>query len=260
MKPAGRRRERILQMLRQKQFATVSDLAETLACSRMTIRRDLDHLESAGLLERSHGAAAISRRITLEFAMGDKVDVSRVEKDAIGRAAARLVAPGQRIILDTGTTTLALARALRTCGSIIVVTTSLTVVSTLLGANSIECMLLGGTVRKSSPDLYGPLLEENLSRMHPDWAFIGCDGLSVDGGLTTGDARVARATALMVAGASRVALLVDSSKAANDSFMKFAELSDLDVLITDDAMPGEILDAARAADVQTIIVHPTEGD
>jgi len=258
MKLSVHRRERILEVLRQQSFATVSALAEALDCSQMTIRRDLGRLEAEGLLERSHGGARVSRRITLEFSMGRKADIRRDEKAAIARAARGLVRPTQHIIIDTGTTTLALAAELRNCENVTVVTTSLAVVSTLLSAEGVECMLLGGVVRESSPDLYGPLLEENLSRLHPDWAFIGCDGISTTGGLTTLDARVARATSLMIAAASNVALLVDSSKAGSDAFITFAQIEDVDVLITDSGMPAEMLEVARAANTRTMVVEPVD--
>ena len=220
----------------------------------MTIRRDLEHLEGQGMLSRSHGGASATRRVRLEFALDERAERFGAQKTAIGRAAASLIAQGDHVLVDTGTTSLALARELRGWEGVSVVTTSLAVVSALLSSPGIECMLLGGIVRENSPDLYGPLLEDNLSRIHPDWAFIGCDGLSIESGLTTSDPRVAHANRLMVRNAGRVALLVDCSKAGRDSFISFADLTDIDVLITDEGMPAEILEAARAVGVETITV------
>jgi len=248
------RQQQILQRLEDESYASVAALARELGCSEMTIRRDLSRLESRGLVERSRGGAAPTRRVRLEFALAETADSRRREKELIGRAAASLVQPGERIMLDTGSTTLAMARELRSRGGISVVTTSLAVLSALLPSNGIEVMLVGGIVRDSSPDLYGPLVEDNLSRIHADWAFIGCDGLSVDAGLTTTDPRVARATSLMATGARRSALLTDSSKARQNSFITFASLGDLDYLITDDGMPAPVLEAARSAGVETILV------
>jgi len=248
-----------MEYLRVHSFATVSGLARELECSEMTIRRDLDRLASRGKVERRHGGAMMTGRVKLEFTLGEKAKKRRLEKVAIAKAAAELIQPGQRIFVDTGTTLQALAWELRHREGIRVVTTSLAVVSVLLSARGVECMLLGGIVREQSPDLYGPLLEDNLSKMHPDWAFIGCDGISVKGGLTTDDPRVAHATSLVVANASRVALLTDSSKAREDSFVTFARMEDVDVLVTDKGMPAEILDAARAAGAETVIVEVEEG-
>jgi len=244
----------ILERLERDSYARVADLAAGLGCSEMTIRRYLSRLETEGLVERSRGGAAITRRVRLEFALYERAQTRRAEKAAIGRAAAALVAEGERIVLDTGTTTLAMARALRGRKGISVVTTSLAIVSELLHAPGMECMLLGGTVRDTSPDLYGPLLEDNLSRIHVDRAFIGCDGLSADGVLMTADARVARATTLMMEKSAKTVLLTDSAKAGRNSFIAFGKVEQLDTLVTDSGMPAEILNLARRAKVEALVV------
>ena len=255
MMPLAHRRERILELIRANSAATVAELAGEFQCSAMTIRRDLAELESRGMVERSRGGAVATRRIALEFALAERAGLHAPQKAAIGRAAAGLVQAGDRIIIDTGTTPLALARELTSREAISVVTPSLAVASVLLQSPGVECMLLGGIVRESSPDLYGPLVEENLSRIHADWAFVGCDGLTVGGGLTTTDVRVARAMALMMANSAKVALLADSSKTAKDSFFRFAGIEDLDYIITDGGFPADVLEAAAAAGVETIVVN-----
>lgn len=251
-----KRREVLLQYMRQKSFATVSDLAARLKCSQMTIRRDLTRLEKEGVLQRSHGGAVISRRIKLEFALAEKAERSRRQKVAIGHAAVDLVEPGERILIGTGTTMLAMAHELGSCEDLSVVTTSLAIASALLSVPGVECMLVGGTLRENSPDLYGPLLEENLSRMHADCAFIGADGVSAKGVLMAIDPRVGRVTSLMLRSSRRVVLLVDSSKAYQNSFIAFGAFDQLDYLITDNGMPVDILDAARDAGVKIIIAKP----
>ena len=256
MKSFAFRQEKILEHLRLDSFVSVSALAEELGCSMMTVRRDLKTLEARGLLDRSHGGASATDRIRLEFAMAERSAAMAEEKDAIGRAAAELVEPGQQIVICTGTTLLAMAHHLVNHEGITVITTSLAIVAALLPAPRVECMLLGGLVRDTSPDLYGPLLEDNLERIHPDWAFIGCDGLSVEGGLTANDPRIARPPAIMIRNSKRTVLLTDSSKAAGDSLISYAELKDIDILITDSAMPHGILNAAREQGVETIVVEP----
>ncbi len=256
MNVKAHRRQEILRRLEQNSFARVEDLAAELGCSQMTIRRDLAELDAEGLVERSRGGAAVTRRVRLDFALYERSALFRSEKIAIGRAAAAQVKNGERILLDTGTTTLTMARALRGRTGISVVTTSLAIVSELLREPGIECMLLGGIVRDSSPDLYGPLLEDNLARLHADRAFVGCDGLSNDGVLMTTDPRVARASALMIENSAFATLLTDSSKAGRNSFISFAKLGQLDCLITDPGMPRPILHQAREAGVETVIVSP----
>lgn len=247
------RKGEILSRLSKDTHVAVSELAAAFGCSEMTIRRDLAKLKAEGLVERSHGGAVATRLARLETALSERAKLRGGEKAAIARVAAPLAKAGQRIILDTGTTTLALARELRTAQGICVVTTSLAVASALLSGKGVECMLVGGTVRDGSPDLCGPLMEENLSRLHADCAFIGCDALSASGELMTTDPRVARASELMVRNSERVALLTDSSKAGRSAFVAFARLDQLDWLVTDAGMPEEYLEMARHAGVEVII-------
>lgn len=256
MARAGQRRQTVLERLDRESFVSVTQLAADIGCSEMTVRRDLARLETEGRLRRQHGGAVPTRMVRLEFAVYERSKVNRAAKRAIACAAEQLIQPGQRIILDTGTTTLALARELRTREGITVVTTSLAIVSALLPARGVECMLVGGTVREASPDLYGPLVEDNLARIHADLAFVGCDGLSDTGELMTTDHRVARATALMIEQSSKAVLLTDSSKAGQKSFITFARLDELDYLVTDEGMPAELLERARASGVETILVSP----
>jgi DeoR family fructose operon transcriptional repressor len=252
---SDQRQRAVLERLDQNAFVSVTRLAEDLGCSEMTVRRDLARLEREGKLRRKRGGAVATRMGRLEFSTYERVKKNRQVKEAIARCAAGLVKRGQRLILDTGTTTLALANELRGGDGITVVTTSLAIVSALMAAPGVECILLGGTVRETSPDLYGPLVEDNLSRLHADVAFIGCDGLGASGELMTTDHRVARATQLMIANSNRAVLLTDSSKAGRSSFVTFGKLDELDCLVTDSGMPGEILESARAAGVETLVVE-----
>jgi DeoR/GlpR family transcriptional regulator of sugar metabolism len=251
---SDQRQRAVLERLDQNAFVSVTRLAEDLGCSEMTVRRDLARLEGEGKLRRRRGGAVPTRMGRLEFSTYERVKQNRGIKEAIARSAIELVKSGQRLILDTGTTTLALANELRGREGITVVTTSLAIVSALMVAPGVECILLGGTVRETSPDLYGPLVEDNLSRLHADVAFVGCDGLSVAGELMTTDHRVARATQLMIANSSRAVLLTDSSKAGRSSFVTFGKLDELDCLVTDAGMPAEILGLARGAGVETVVV------
>ncbi|MCX7933949.1 MAG: DeoR/GlpR family DNA-binding transcription regulator [Planctomycetota bacterium] len=255
MNTFAHRKNKILSRLNASGEVAVNDLAKILRCSEMTIRRDLQKMEAEGLVERTHGGAVATRMIRMEFAMSERLKEHRAEKTAIGQAAAKLVQPGQRIFIDTGTTTLALAIALRAAKNLCAVTTSLAVASALMPAQGIECMIVGGTLRASSPDLVGPLMEENLSRLHADLAFIGCDALSPKGELMTDDPGAARAAALMVRNASQAILLTDSSKAGRKAFVAFAGFDDLDFLVTDAGMPEEILNLARAKGVEVIVAQ-----
>jgi DeoR family transcriptional regulator, fructose operon transcriptional repressor len=252
------RQAAVLERLDRDSFVNVTRLAEELACSEMTIRRDLARLESAGKLKRQHGGAVPTKIVRLEFEMRARSKVRAAQKRAIANRALELIRPGQKIILDTGTTTLNLAHGMRALENVTVVTTSLANVSALMGAPGIECILLGGSVRESSPDLYGPLVEENLSRMRVDIAFIGCDALTDSGALMTTDHRIAKATALMIANSDKTVLLADSSKAGSTSFITYSQLSEIDYLVTDPDIPAEFIEMAEAAGVETLLTGPRD--
>jgi DeoR family transcriptional regulator, fructose operon transcriptional repressor len=248
----------VLERLDRDSFVSVTRLAADLSCSEMTIRRDLAKLEVAGKLKRRHGGAVPTKVVRLEFAMRARSKVRAAQKTAIARRALQLIRPGQKIILDTGTTTLALAHAMRELEKVTVVTTSLANVWALMGAPGVECILLGGSVRETSPDLYGPLVEENLSRMRVDIAFIGCDALTDTGEMMTTDHRIAKATELMIANSKQTALLADSTKAGSTSFITYSRLSEIDYLVTDPEMPAEVLEMAGTAGVETLLAGPLD--
>lgn len=258
MRTFAHNRDKILEHIEHNSVVSVAELATELKCSEMTVRRHLTQMEAEGLVERSRGGATATRRVRLEFALQGRSMAKRAEKRAIARAAAELVKEGDRIVIDTGTTTLALAHELRKKKGISVVTTSLAIVSELLHAPGVECILLGGVVRENSPDLYGPMLEENLSRIHADRAFIGCDAVSARGDLMTTDHRVARATTMMIENSSQTVLLTDSSKANQSAFIQYGTLDQVDVLVTDEGMPKDILQAARRGGAETIVARTSE--
>lgn len=216
---------------------SVQELASRFAVSDMTIRRDLFSLEKRGELTRTHGGAVISKSGIIEFAFKNKERLYAEEKKAIAREAASFIEPGMTITLDTGTTTLEVARAIVGIRNLTVLTSSLVIASTLYAHDHIELVLLGGSVRKGNPDLSGWLTEENLKRFRVDLAVIGADGADRQGIFTT-DMNVARVSQTMIAGAQRTALVIDHSKFSKSAFVQFARWNQIDVLITDWGTPA----------------------
>jgi DeoR/GlpR family transcriptional regulator of sugar metabolism len=174
----------------------------------------------------------------VEFRFAERHQSCLREKQAIAREAAEQVVAGQCILLDTGTTTLEVAQAIRHIDDLRVVTTSLAVAATLYAQANIELILLGGTVRQTSPDLSGPLTEENLAGFRVDTAFLGADGAGREG-LYTDSLAVGRLSRGMIACAGRVILVVDHTKFAHRAFRRYACWDDIDTLITDDAVPQD---------------------
>ena len=229
------RHAKILERLATHGEDSVQALADHFQVSVMTIRRDLAELESKGELTRTHGGAMLSRAGIIEFAFREKGQHNAGEKLAIAREAAALVHPGMTITLDTGTTTLEVAKALAGVPDLTVLTSSLAIASALYGRPNVSLLLAGGAVRAGSPDLYGWLTEENLKQFRVDIAFIGADGADREGVFTT-DVDVARVSQAMIASAGETVLVADHTKFARPAFVRFAAWRDIDRVITGNTM------------------------
>ena len=177
------RRQELVRILRREGEVSTSEMAERFGVSEMTVRRYLHDLEEDGLAIRQYGGAVAARRVTFEFAFDERHRHNLEAKQRIGAEAAGRVEKDQTLFMDTGTTTLEVARALvrrnLTCR---VVTSSLMIASALWGRPDIELMLLGGRVREGSPDLVGAGTEMMLERLSADVAFLGSDGLDPERG------------------------------------------------------------------------------
>lgn len=232
------RQTKILDQLRASGEVSVQDLADRLQVTTMTIRRDLDALEQAGELVRTHGGAVIAKAGIIEFSFKRQGEKREIEKTAIAEAAADLVKPGTTVAFDTGTTSLAVAKALRGMEQLTVLTSSLVIASALYARDNIELVLLGGKARRGSPDLTGWLTEENLKHFRVDLAFLGADGVNQDGAYTSDDG-VARVSQAMIACARETALLVDHSKFEKPAFLRYAVWKDFDHVFTDAGLPAK---------------------
>lgn len=252
MKPptSAARQKAMVEMLAGRDAMSVAELAVHFRVAPMTVRRDLDALARQGRITRTHGGALLAAPSVVAFRFQERRQSRLAEKAAIARAAAALVQPGMTVILDTGTTTLEVARALGGVPGLKVLTSSLAVASALLAHSDLELVLLGGTVNKGSPDLSGPLTEENLAQFRADVAFIGADALDA-GGLYTSSQEIARVSRAMIASARRAILVADSSKFDRTSFVRFAGWGEVDLLLTDARLPA----AARRWVRQKVAAH-----
>jgi len=251
---AGRRRD-IQNMLRRRGSININDAAAELNVSPMTIRRDLAYLEKKGLLVREYGGAVNAERLVFEFTFARAVRLHREQKERIGRAAAGMVKPAESIILDTGTTTLQVARALKSFeGPLTVYTATLPMISELWGIENLDVVVLGGNVRKASPDLYGPLTEMALERLQADRVFLGAEGIHHEKGLTVSSMEVARMAQIFLRAAKEVVVVADSSKLGVVSKVRYATLDEVGCLVTDKGVSRKEVAKLKAAGIKTVIV------
>lgn len=247
----NKRQSDICDMLARNGYVFSQELSEAFDVSRMTIHRDLAELESAGRLVRTHGGAMLARTGIVEFQFAEKSRCHTKEKQAIAAVIAGMVKPGMSVILDTGTTTLEVAKALSGIKGIKALTSSLAVASALYPNENVELVLLGGSARKNSPDLTGPLTEDNLSKFRVDLAVLGADALSREGAFTD-DLNVARVAKAMIAQADKVVLAADSSKFKGNAFYKYADWRRFNRLVTDSGASMKVRKWPAKAGVEVI--------
>lgn len=248
------RRRHILEILNRDGRVLVVDLARQFRTSQVTIRKDLDALQAHGRIHRSHGGALPARDSALDDpTLREKEKLHRKEKLQIAAAAARMVREGQVVILDSGTTTTAIARALRKFQTLTVITNAVNIAAELSGS-SLEVILTGGTLRKNSFSLVGPIAEETLRRLNGDILFLGVDGFDVQHGLTTPNLLEAKVNRAMMDVAKLVVAVCDSSKFGRRTLSSIAPPSGVHYLITDRGIPKRDLAALKKSGVQVTLV------
>lgn len=255
--PAERHR-RIQNILGERHVVRVSALSDLLGVSEVTVRRDLEALERRGSLERIHGGAVATRRIHAEPRYLEAMTTYPDEKRLIGRAAARLVEPGDTVFLNGGTTTLEVFRHLDVSG--VKVVTNHVGMALESADRGVELVLIGGHYRPSSNSLVGPFATDNLRRVNANRAFIGAEGVSRRSGVTTPSAVEAEIAGLMI-GRTRgeIVVVADHSKMGTVADFVIAGLDRVDLLVTDGELDGEYRAGLEEADVQVAIAdEPAE--
>jgi DeoR/GlpR family transcriptional regulator of sugar metabolism len=255
---AGRRRESITQQLARENVVRVAELSRQFGVSEVSIRRDLERLERQGLLQRVHGGAVA---IAVGSGAGELASAPTLhmdEKRRIGQAAAALVRPGERVIFDSGTTVLEVARSLSTdqagSSNLTAITSSLPIVQELGHRPWVNLLLLGGIYLPEYRVVAGPQTVENLRDLHADKMFLGTDGLTLDHGLTTANVLEAEVDRAMVRAAAEIIVVADSSKIGGIGLTTILPLERVHKLITDEGAPAGFVSALRAAGVDVILV------
>jgi DeoR/GlpR family transcriptional regulator of sugar metabolism len=250
------RHRQIETLLRTMGTCTVDFLARELAVSDMTIRRDLRQLADAGRIVRSHGGAAPAEQVLFEFQFLQRTQIAKQQKEEIATTAAELVRDGQSVLLDSGTTTLALARRLVDRRGVTVITTSLPIASVLQRSAGVETLLLGGFLRRDTPDLGGPLTESNLDSLRADLAFVGADGVDVAGNVYNASIGIGQMLGKMASRAAEAYVVADSTKFGRTQLKQFGNAANWRGLITDRGISPATLDALRNAGVNVIVSEP----
>lgn len=219
-----KRHELILEYVNKNKIAKLKELMDITASSESTIRRDLSNLEEMKMLERVFGGAKIKTEILEEASYNEKSSKNIQEKNEIGKLAATFINENECIYIDAGTSTYNMIRFLKNKKNIIVVTNGITHATDII-ENDIECILIGGKIKKSTKAIVGALALEDIGRFRFDKAFIGVNAVDLELGYMTPDTEEAMLKAKVISLSKKSYVLADKSKFDKVSFVKFADIS-----------------------------------
>lgn len=248
------RHQLILNKLVKEEYVSVLDLCKELDVSPVTIRKDLKLLEEKSLLFKTHGGATLQNPYTIDRPINEKEAIKSLEKLNIAETAAKLVNEHDTLIIASGTTVLALARALQAKVSLTVITAALNVAIELNRYPNIEILQLGGTMRKSSSSVTGSYAEETLKNFFCNKLFLGVDGIDLEHGLTTTSSAEAQLNKEMIKVSQKIIVLADSSKFGKRGFGKICEVDEIDHIITDSGILPSTLEALEGMGVKVTVV------
>jgi DeoR/GlpR family transcriptional regulator of sugar metabolism len=250
------RQTRIEEYLQKVEFASLDELSELVDASASTVRRDLGILEARGAAQRTHGGARVVNIRSDEFNFLTRDTIHLAEKEAIGRACAHLIKPGQTVIIDAGTTAYHVARHLE-AQSLTLVTNSLPVADLFLAVQRTEVVVTGGVIYPRLGVLVGPLAVEAFSKIHADVAVMSAGGITLEG-LTNSHGLLIEIQRAMFAAARRVIMCLDHSKFGRQSVSPLSDLQPVDTIVTDAAAPRPMIGSLRARGIE-VIVAPANG-
>ena len=222
-----------MQQLEEKGQVSVNDLSTMFQVSEVTIRNDLAKLEKKNLLIRARGGAMKINRASTDFELSDKQRIHYLEKQRIGKLAASLVNDGDTIIIDSGTTTMEVARNLAHVKDLTVITNALNIAIQLAKFKTINVIVPGGMVRNESQSLVGSHSTDNFRNLYCDKLFLGVDGFDTTYGLSTPNVEEAHLNQIMIEVSKQIITTADSSKFLRRSLAHICPVSKVNILVTD---------------------------
>ncbi|BBU37928.1 DeoR/GlpR family DNA-binding transcription regulator [Aeribacillus composti] len=255
---AAERKEKIIEILKEKKAVKILSLSKMLKVTRETIRKDLYELEKEGLIKKIHGGAVLD--LPNQESDYERRKTKNLEaKRAIAKEAAKHVEDGDIIYLDYGTTTYLLAEELLKLKNITVVTNTIPIVNLLLRSDSVNLVILGGMVRKNEDSLYGPFASNNIKNIYVDIGFFGCGGIDSFSGITNHHIGETEISKEMMSHCQNKIILADHSKFGTTAFNQTATFSDVDIIITDKDIDEEIKSEILKHNVEVVIAKGASG-
>lgn len=245
------RRNQIVELLNQQQMVKNADLMERFGISIETVRRDLAFLEEQGILERIYGGAVKKTYRSTEPMYSNREKENEQEKRNIARAAAALIEPNDTVFLDLGTTVLFMAEQISKDQTLTAFTNALRTAVVLSEKPGCQVIIPGGTLRTYELSVSGSMAEENMRRFNVDKAFIGGAGVT-ESGITDFHIGEAGLRRQIIENARQVIVLADYSKFGVRAVSNVCALKDVDILITDEKTPQQMLEMLEDRGIRVI--------
>jgi DeoR family transcriptional regulator, fructose operon transcriptional repressor len=252
---AETRRRLLLDLVQRQGFASLDELVKSLGVSESTVRRDLEMLDLAGAIKRTHGGAVSSDEVRALPALEDRASTATAEKQAIGRAAAALIEDGDAVLLDGGTTTLEVARALLG-RPLQVVTNSLPIAQLLTTSQPIDLILIGGYVYPRTGVALGPLAIATMQRIRVRKAILGAGGIVADG-IYNANLLLVETERQMMSCGQEVMIVADHTKFGRPALARLCGLDEVRHLVVDSGVPDDYRILLESSGV-TIHVAPLD--
>jgi len=251
------RQSQIVELVLGKGRVSVPEICESFHVSQMTARRDLAHLDRQGLLRRYRGGAVANLGRSYEPSFKTRSSRNQSAKTAIGRKAAELVADGDSIALDVGTTTIEIVPGLTGRRNLTILTSCLQIANLVVRQLALEVaarlIVTGGVVRPRELSMVGALPVQAYSGLHVDKAFVGAAGISVANGLTEFNVEDAQIKQALIRNARECIVVADGSKFGVTTFASYAPLKTIDKIVTDRSAPADVLEQIRNQGVEVVL-------
>jgi DeoR family transcriptional regulator of aga operon len=251
---AEERRTQILQTVRSAGRVKVNELASRFSTSAVTIRNDLNELHQRGLVLRSHGGAVLPGTMLRKSRVHERLKTHSDEKRRIGAMAATLINDGETTILDSGTTTLEIARQIKKKQGLQIITNGVNIAAELLDARDAEVFIVGGTVRGESASISGRFTEEMFDQFSADKLFLSGAGCDLDFGVSGANLEETMVNRAMLRISREIILVADASKFSKRSMTRIALFSEIDTVISGTSLDQEIQEKLRSLSCNLILV------
>ena len=248
------RRQEILKFVAQRGRASVTELSERFKVSDVTIRADLQALADKALVVRTHGGAIPPVNSLYELSLNRRRQQQQAEKQRIGQSASLMISAGEAVFLDSSSTALTIAPFIKQHRDLTVITNSLVIAQEMLSAPNISVVMPGGTLHPDTVSLSDPLGLSLLNRYNIARGFFGAYGLSLSVGLTDVTATEAEVKRPLVAMCRQVVVVLDGTKWGREGAASYADLEDVDIIITDKGAPPDMVSEVRVLGIQVNLV------